>query len=268
MDLIKHFTQGKAEPTPATAPRMRNASPQPLPAHVIEGTGNERIYSVRKMLENLPPDSSPIVQPLDQVTAPPLNPAGDLPAERPAGLAGAVLSYVEKEGAADYQVFQAVAKLFEQTQDAREQLSNLGAMYDSIEGLAQTVAATFVPLDAFRQQLEQLARNFVPIKTLQQEMARIAQTCEAIRPLQDQFSQLTGGFNVHIAALMKALEPAEEVRMRIVQLAEAFEPLSTLHERLGDLKGAFYGGANGANGTAELAAGEGSAVMFYVAKSA
>jgi len=101
-----------------------------------------------------------------------------------------------------------------------------------------------------------------------QEMARIAQTCEAIRPLQDQFSQLTGGFNVHIAALMKALEPAEEVRMRIVQLAEAFEPLSTLHERLGDLKGAFYGGANGANGTAELAAGEGSAVMFYVAKSA
>ncbi|MEA2648958.1 MAG: hypothetical protein QOG61_1393, partial [Candidatus Binataceae bacterium] len=192
MDLIKHFTQGKAEPTPATAPQMRNASPQPLPAHVIEGTGNERIYSVRKMLENLPPDSSPIVQPLDQVTAPPLNPAGDLPAERPAGLAGAVLSYVEKEGAADYQVFQAVAKLFEQTQDAREQLSNLGAMYDSIEGLAQTVAATFVPLDAFRQQLEQLARNFVPIKTLQQEMARIAQTCEAIRPLQDQFSQLTG----------------------------------------------------------------------------
>jgi hypothetical protein len=27
MDLIKHFTQGKAEPAPATAPQMRNASP-------------------------------------------------------------------------------------------------------------------------------------------------------------------------------------------------------------------------------------------------
>jgi hypothetical protein len=100
------------------------------------------------------------------------------------------------------------------------QLNNLGATYDAIEGLAQTVAATFVPLDAFRQQLEQLARNFVPIKALQ-EMARIAQTCDAIRPLQNQFSQLTGGFSVHIAALINALEPIEEVRLRILQLAEA-----------------------------------------------
>jgi hypothetical protein len=35
--------------------------------------------------------------------------------------------------------------------------------------------------------------------------------------------------------------------------------------RLGDLKGAFDGGANGAG---DQANGEGSAVMFYVAKSA
>jgi len=266
MDLIKHFTQAKVEPVaaPTSVPPLRSATPQPLPSHLIEGNGNEpRIYSVRKMLENLPPDSSPVVQPLGPGAAPTSNPGSDLPSERPAGLAGAVLSYVEQDGAADYQVFQAVAKLFEQTQAAREQLNNLGVMYDSIERLAQTVAATFVPLDAFRQQLEQLARNFVPIKALQQEMARIAQTCDAIRPLQDQFSQLTGGFNVHIAALIKALEPAEEVRLRILQLAEAFEPLTTLHERIGDLKGAF-----GANGAVEQSNGEGSAVMFYVAKSA
>jgi hypothetical protein len=268
MDLIKHFTQAKVEPVaaPASAPPLRSATPQPLPSHLIEGNGNEpRIYSVRKMLENLPPDSSPVVQPLNPVAAPAANPGSDPSSERPAGLAGAVLSYVEQDGAADYQVFQAVAKLFEQTQATREQLNNLGVMYDSIEGLAQTVAATFLPLDVFRQQLEQLARNFVPIKALQQEMARIAQTCDAIRPLQNQFSQLTGGFNVHIAALIKALEPAEEVRLRILQLAEAFEPLTTLHERLGDLKGAFDGGANGAG---DHANGEGSAVMFYVAKSA
>ncbi len=96
-------------------------------------------------------------------------------------------------------------------------------------------------------------------------MARIAQTCDAIRRRQDQFSQLTGGFNVHITALIKALEPAEEVRLRILQLAVAFEPLTTLHERHGDLKGAFDGGANGA---VDHDNGEGSAVMFYVAKSA
>lgn len=268
MDLIKHFTQAKAEPlaTTTSVPPPRSATLQPLPSHLIEGNGNEpRIYSVRKMLENLPPDSSPGVQPHDQVAAPMTNLGGELPPERPAGLAGAVLSYVEHDGAADYQVFQAVAKLFEQTHVAREQLNNLGVMYDSIEGLAQSVAATFVPLDAFRQQLEQLARNFLPIKALQLEMSRIAQTCDAIRPLQDQFTQLTAGFNVHIAALIKALEPAEEVRLRILQLAEAFEPLTTLHERLGELKGAFVGGTNDA---VEQANGEGSAVMFYVAKSA
>jgi hypothetical protein len=72
------------------------------------------------MLENLLPDSSPVVQPLNPGAAPAVNPGSDPSSERPAGLAGAVLSYVEHDGAADYQVFQAVAKLFEQTQAARE----------------------------------------------------------------------------------------------------------------------------------------------------
>jgi hypothetical protein len=106
----------------------------------------------------------------------------------------------------------------------------------------------------------------MPIKALRQEMARIAQTCDAIKPLQDQFTQLTGGFNVHITALIKALEPAEEVRLRIVQLAEAFEPLATLHERLAELQGAFDGGANGSGTTEDGVTG--SAVTFFVAKSA
>jgi ABC-type transporter Mla subunit MlaD len=271
MELIKHFTQTKVEPAPASSSPMRATTPQPLPAHLIEGNGNEpRIYSVRKMLENLPPDAIPAAQSSAQVGDP-----ADLQAtERNPDLAGAVLSYVETGGGAEYQVFQAVARLFDQTAAARAHLNDLGSMFDSIETLAQTVAGTFVPLDAFRQQLEQLARTFVPIKALRQEMARIAQTCDAIKPLQDQFTQLTSGFNLHITALIKALEPAEEVRLRIVQLAEAFEPLTTLHERLAELQGAFDGGANGSGTTEEHANGSngdsasGSAVTFFVAKSA
>lgn len=280
MDLIKHFMQSRMEPAPAGPSQINTATPAPLPPHLIEGKGNEpRIYSVRKLLENLPPDLNPATQPAAESSASATDPSSNFPSERPAGLASAVLSYVEKEGTADYQVFQAVAKLFDQTQAARAQLNDLGVMYDSIEVLAQAVAGTFVPLDAFRQQLEQLARNFVPIKALRQEMARIAQTCDAIKPLQDQFTQLTGGFNLHIAELIKALEPAEEVRLRILQLAEAFEPLTTLHERLGELRGAFDGGANGSGTDAEHANGtnvdqtagngaSGSAVTFYVDKGA
>ncbi len=277
MELIKHFTQSRVEPAPASASQMQTATPQPqpLPAHLIEGTGNEpRIYSVRKMLETLPPDAIPANHSSVQPAAPAGDPSNGHPSERNPGLAGAVLSYVEKDGGAEYQVFQAVARLFDQTQTARTNLHNLGSMFDSIESLAQTVAGTFVPLDAFRQQLEQLARTFVPINALRQEMARIAQTCDAIKPLQDQFTQLTGGFNLHIRALIKALEPAEEIRLRILQLAEAFEPLTTLHERLAELQGAFDGGTNGV-GTAEESANgvsgdgaSGSAVTFFVAKSA
>ena len=105
-------------------------------------------------------------------------------------------------------------------------------------------------------------------------MARIAQTCDAIKPLQDQFTQLTGGFNLHITALIKALEPAEEVRLRILQLAEAFEPLTTLHERLAELQVAFDGGNNGVATAENHVNGpngdgaSGSAVTFFVAKSA
>ncbi len=275
MELIKHFTQSRVEPVSASS-QMQNATPKPLPAHLTEGNGNEpRIYSVREMLENLPPDANPSAAEAAAATA---QPSGDAATEPARNLAGAVLSYIGQESGNEYQVFQAVAKLFDQTETARAQLNDLGLMFDSIEALAQTVAGTFVPLDAFRQQLEQLSRSFAPIKALRQEMARIAETCDAIKPLQDQFTQLTSGFNLHIAALIKALEPAEEVRLRIPQLAEAFEPLTTLHERLAELRGAFDG-AGDRSGTTEghgngvegaQAAGNGvsgSAVTFFVAKS-
>ena len=107
----------------------------------------------------------------------------------------------------------------------------------------------------------------------EQEMARIAQTCDAIKPLQDQFTQLTGGFNVHITALMKALEPAEEVRLRIVQLAEAFEPLATLHERLAELQGGSVTWASQSKVAkvfvigANFCVGIGNSSMYFAAKN-
>lgn len=271
MELIKHFTQSRVEPNAPTSP-IHTTVPQPpsLPPHLIEGSGNEpRIYSVRKLLESLPPEAMPPAS-IDGAT-PAAEAVGEAASGSPADLARAVLSYVESGGSADYQVFQAVARLFDQTQGARAQLNQLGTMFDSIESLAQTVASTFVPLDAFRQQLEQLARSFAPIKALRREMARIALTCEAIKPLQEQFTQLAGGFKLHIGALIKALEPAEEVRLRIVQLAEAFEPLATLHERLAELQGSFDGDMDGSSEQANGTSGDGvsgSAVTFFVAKSA
>lgn len=284
MDLKKHFVgQPGGEQLSGISMQARPAGAEGLrPAHLIEGSETEpRIYSVRKLLQNLPPDLVPGQHPAVDPPATagweaPSNPAsGPEPAS---GLKGAVLSFVEGSPR-EYQIFQAVAKLFEQTRDARERLTQLVALYEPIEALGQTVAGAFVPLDTFRQQLAQLARSFGPIKAFSQEMALIAQTCDAIKPLQEQMAQLSGGFQLHLATLIKALEPAEEIRMRVLQLAEAFEPMATLRERLSELHDAFDGATAEAetaleNGTvpegeqAPRPGPTGSAVTFYVAKSA
>jgi hypothetical protein len=106
------------------------------------------------------------------------------------------------------------------------------------------------------------------------QVTQIAETCDAIKPLREQIGQLTGAFQIHLAMLIKALEPAEELRLRIVQLAEAFEPVTTLQEKFSQLLDSFD--VPGAGLTDHPGNGEvdpslrpaGSAVTFYVDKSA
>ena len=281
MDLKKHLVgQSGIDQSGISMQAGLGGAEAPRPAYLTDGNETEpRIYSVRKLLQNLPPDLAP-VQPaaVEPVSTPAWEAANNPASAREAGggLKGAVLSYVENSPR-EYQIFQAVAKLFDQTRDARESLHELVSLYEPIENLGQTVAAAFVPLDSFRQQLAQLARSFQPIKAFRHEMALIAQTCDAIKPLQDQMAQLSGGFQLHLAALIKALEPVEEIRMRVLQLAEAFEPMTTLRERLSELHDAFDGAAPAETAPANAAVAEGeqprpaptgSAITFYVAKSA
>lgn len=284
MDLKKHFGgQPAVEQLSGISMQARPAAAEGVrPAHLTEGSETEpRIYSVRKLLQNLPPDLVPDQQPAVELSAAVRWDAPNTPASEPepaAGLKGAVLSYVESSPR-EYQIFQAVAKLFDQTKEAREHLTEVLALYEPIEALGQTVAGTFMPLETFCQQLAQLARSFGPIKAFSQEMALIAQTCDAIKPLQEQMAQLSGGFQLHLAALIKALEPAEEIRMRVLQLAEAFEPMATLRERLSELHDAFDAAAVEAEATPQNATvpdaeqaphpgPTGSAVTFYVTKGA
>lgn len=281
-DLRKHLlSQSKVEPLHVVPPPEE---PAPLPSLELDRryATEPQIYSVRKLLQNVSPDLEPVEQPAAVAnastahvsTAPDGAPSED--ASSPKGLSDAVLSYVEKTGARDYQVFQAVAKVFDQTRGARDQLNELAMMYEPIEALGQAVAAAFSPLETFRQQLAHLARSFDSVKAFQLQVMQLAETCDALKPLREQIGQLTGAFQVHLAMLIKALEPAEELRLRIVQLAEAFEPVTTLQEKFGQLLDSFD--VPGAGLTDHLGNADspgdpslrpaGSAVTFYVDKSA
>jgi hypothetical protein len=279
-DLRKHLlSQSKVDPLHVVPPPEKPAALQSLDDR-REAT-EPQIYSVRKLLQNVSPDLEPVEQPaavasaFEHVSEAP-DGATSEDASSPKGLSDAVLSYVEKTGARDYQVFQAVAKVFEQTRGARDQLNELTMMYEPIEALGQAVAAAFGPLETFRQQLAHLVRSFDSVKAFQLQVTQLAETCDAIKPLREQIGQLTGAFQVHLAILIKALEPAEELRVRIVQLAEAFEPATTLHEKFSQLFDSFD--VPGAGLTDHLGNGDsavdpslrpaGSAVTFYVDKSA
>jgi len=279
-DLRKHLlSQSKVEPLHVVPPAEKPAPLQSLDDR--RDATEPQIYSVRKLLQNVSPDLEPVEQAAavangstEHVSGVPGATSED--ASPPKGLSDAVLSYVEKTGARDYQVFQAVAKVFEQTREARDQLNELTMMYEPIEALGQAVAAAFGPLETFRQQLAHLARSFDSVKAFQLQVTQLAETCDAIKPLREQIGQLTGAFQIHLAMLIKALEPAEELRLRIVQLAEAFEPVTTLQEKFGQLLDSFD--VPGAGSTDHLGNGDsavdpslrpaGSAVTFYVDKSA
>jgi hypothetical protein len=284
-DLRKHILSDPKNEPPSVLPPQAKSALETLRNEIRDPNDRQPpMYWVRKRPESEASEMESAQQAIaaaDPSAAPgaeePAPAAPQNEASSPKGLTDALLSYVEQTGSKEYQVFQAVGKVFDQTKDPQAQLNELTAMYEPIEALGQAVATVFGPLEAFRQQLAQLARTFEPVRSFQQQVAQLAETFEAVKPLQEQLVQLTGAFQIHLAMLIKALEPAEELRMRIIQLAEAFEPATTLHERFGELLGAFDVLAPESNversnaetvATAAKDSPTGSAVTFFVAKSA
>src|SRR5712692_11624348 len=117
-DLRRHLlSQSKVEPLHVVPPPEKPAALESLDDRRY--ATEPQIYSVRKLLQNVSPDLEPVDQPAAVANAstehvseaPDGAPSED--ASSPRGLSDA--AYVEKTGARDYQVFQAVAKVFDQT---------------------------------------------------------------------------------------------------------------------------------------------------------
>jgi uncharacterized coiled-coil DUF342 family protein len=60
-----------------------------------------------------------------------------------------------------------------------------------------------------------------------------------MKALEDQLWQLADSFQSHIADLIKALEPAKQLRERIQHLSATFEEANELQEQFSELYEAF-----------------------------
>lgn len=188
---------------------------------------------------------------IEQSTA--LTPATEsVPEERP-DIKTAMLRYVEQAATASpeeepmdlnsqYQLAQAVAKVFEQTKGFQERFGELTRSFDQIEKLGQSAARTLGSLKSFEQQLGQLARSFEPMKAFQAQLAQLAQSFEPMKGLQQQLSQLSEAFQLHLGQLVRAIEPAKEFQLQILKLARMFDSATELQDSFTQLMETFKGG--------------------------
>jgi hypothetical protein len=182
-----------------------------------------------------------------------------VPEERP-DIKTAMLRYVEQAATASpeeepmdpnsqYQLAQAVAKVFEQTKGFQERFGELTKSFDQIEKLGQTAAKTLGSLKSFEQQLGQLARSFEPMRAFQVQLAQLAQSFEPMKGLQQQLSQLSEAFQLHLAQLVRAIEPAKEFQLQILKLGRMFDSATELQDSFTQLMETFKGGPlSGRNG--------------------
>jgi len=154
-------------------------------------------------------------------------------------LTGSASAPVATESRVQYELAEAVGKVFQQTKAFQERLAELDRIFEPIDRLGASAIRAFAPLQGFQKQMAQLARSFEPMRTFQQQLSQLAQDFEPMKALEGQLSQLADSFQAHIGDLIKALEPAKQMRDRIEQLAAAFDQATELQAEFTQLYDAF-----------------------------
>lgn len=174
-------------------------------------------------------------------------------ASTPSNIREAVLRYAEKAAVdtsagedtmdpnSQYQVAQAVAKVFEQVKVFEDRFVELTKTFEPIEALGQSAAKAFAPLRAFQEQLAQLSRSFEPMRAFQAQLAELAQSFEPMKGLQHQLAMISDAFEININQLMRSLEPAKQFQEQLIKLARTLEPATELQDDFAILADAFRG---------------------------
>jgi hypothetical protein len=186
-------------------------------------------------------------EPIDQPTAPAM----------PESVTAAVLQYVQQttgeqpeERAAvqdlgQYQLAQAVAKVFDQTRAFEESLSGIRNMLDPMKQAANSLAQSTGPLKALEEQIQELALAFTSMRTFQSQLTQLAESFEPMRCLEQQVVQFSESFGLHLRRLNRSLEMARVFKGELVNLAQSLEPIEELRERFDRLIGGYTANSNG-----------------------
>lgn len=185
--------------------------------------------------------------------APKINDGKVFAASTPNGIREAALRYAENASAdaspgedsmesnSQYQVAQAVSKVFEQVKAFENRFVELTKTFEPVEALAQSAAKSFTPLRSFHEQLAQLSRSFEPMREFQIQLAELAQSFAPMKGLQHQLALLSDAFEININQLVRSLEPAKEFQTQLIKLARAFEPATDLANDFAALADTFRG---------------------------
>jgi len=142
-------------------------------------------------------------------------------------------------GVAQYQLADAVAKVFEETKNFEIRLDELRRAFDQVEKLTGSADKLFAPLRSFHPLLSGLAESFAPVRAFQRQLAKMAETFEPMRGLHDQLAQVADSFQDQLAPLVRALALAKGFRDSILRLAQTFDPAEELHAEFSELHAAF-----------------------------
>jgi hypothetical protein len=176
----------------------------------------------------------------------------ELPAEESyTSVSNAVLNYVQQSAGSapeeevndtgiEYQLADAVAKVFEQTGNFQERFGELAEMFAPIERASQAAIRSY-----------QLARSFEPMRSFQYQLAELAQTFAPMKGIQQQLVQLAEAFQIHLGRLSRSLEPAREFQFELLKLANAFESATELQNQFDQLAETFRAGVSSLDGPAE-----------------
>jgi hypothetical protein len=200
-------------------------------------------------------DNPPLIDgPADYVPEPFNEPVA---AAVPESVTAAVLQYVQQnageqppesinvQDAGQYQLAQAVAKVFDQTRAFEESLSGIRNMLDPMKQAGSSLAQSIEPLKALEAQIQELAQAFTSMRTFQSQLTQLAESFEPMRCLEQQVVQFSESFGLHLNRLNRTLDMARVFKNELVNLAQSLEPIDDMRGRFDLLISGYATNANG-----------------------
>jgi prefoldin subunit 5 len=167
----------------------------------------------------------------------------------PESVTAAVLQYVQQNTGEEeahevpsevgqYQLAQAVGKVFEQTRAFEETLTGLRSMLDPMKQAGASLSRSIEPLRSLERQIQDLAQAFDSIRSFQSQLAQLAESFEPMRCLEQQVVQFSEAVGVHLNRLNRSLDAARIFKGELVALVRSLEPVEEMQGRFINLIGA------------------------------